>query len=349
MNLEGLAVVVGLFEMVYIGLNDDDVRALKRVSKTVYDAVGRISVRGRAERVVRHYPSRAAFWAIHTFRNPCDRHTAIEHMLHVIHADDDGYGGALAGAMIRDAEDRKRLIHSGNGLYANDTTSLVCIIGGGDSDDVQSLRLLLRFPGISITDMDHYGHTVLSAACTRGNFRIVQEVMRVHTDAARQMVRSFSHFKLFEQFSPIHFAAANGHSAILHELLRDEYADFVDPNTRSLCHNSNNIGRSALSWACSSGDVNAVRILLECSRIDISKGIMGDDPSLFEDEFNPLYVASGVGHLDTVRLLLKWPEFSENKKAIASAISIANSSGFSVVADLLLGYMPVFVFHERLQ
>ena len=134
----------------------------------------------------------------------------------------------------------------------------------------------------------------LQEACSEGNIKIVKQCLKLDLDLNGR--DSYG-------MTPLHLASEGGHDEIVAELLKQNVN--ID--------DKNKIGFTALHIASKNGFVKIVAMLLQYgAKIDLyagnkPEGCNGCDlagPPCYPDG-NALFLASGYGHVDVVKLLLK--------------------------------------------
>ena len=136
----------------------------------------------------------------------------------------------------------------------------------GQSDVVRKLVCV----GADITQRDSYGNTPLHIACRDGNMKIVQfltEPVRDHETTSalykvpqQEMPQDFSIVN-YDGMTCLHLAAVNKHIDIVRYLI-DKRAD-----VNMVEHKA---GRTILHYACISGDIFLVRLLLQHKMCNIN-------------------------------------------------------------------------------
>jgi len=123
-------------------------------------------------------------------------------------------------------------------------------------------------------------------------------------------------------YTPLLWAAKNGHDGVAKLLL--EHED-IDPNK------PNNCGSAPLLWAANNGHEGVVKLLL--SRKDVDPNRLGHDGQ------TPLYSAAWAGHGGVVKILLGHNDINPDKPDVYGQTPLfgAASNGHETVVEVLLG------------
>ncbi|MBI2791194.1 MAG: ankyrin repeat domain-containing protein [Gammaproteobacteria bacterium] len=183
----------------------------------------------------------------------------------------------------------------------------------GDEEQVSSL---LAKSGFNINARDQFGHTALHNACMRGHHRVVNILLNIagiNLDAVDEMNNN-----------ALHHAALNGYPKVAALLLANDLF-------KNQINNKNKSGKTALFCACT----KELRLFHLLVKLLLANNADATIPA--NDGSMPLHVASFLGNIETVRLLLSIPllplNAPRNDGRRPVELALINSK-FSVVALL---------------
>lgn len=158
----------------------------------------------------------------------------------------------------------------------------------GNVKQVSSLLAELKF---DINACDEFGHTALHNACMRGHHAVVNILLNAQGINLEVVDK--------KENNALHHAALNGYSKVVELLLaRDIFKIQIN--------NKNKSGKTALFCAC------LKELPLFHSVITLLLANNADATVTAHDGSTPLHVASFLGNIQTVRLLLEIPKLPLN-------------------------------------
>ncbi|XP_019858025.1 PREDICTED: serine/threonine-protein phosphatase 6 regulatory ankyrin repeat subunit B-like isoform X2 [Amphimedon queenslandica] len=196
------------------------------------------------------------------------------------------------------------------------------------NSDYDKVAELLQKGGVNIIATDKNKSTPLHLACTAGNERIVDLLIKKSADSlAPASQRSFINLTDGHENTPLGIACYKGHTQVA-ELLLNHGADINHTNSQQ---------RTPLGVACIEGHTEIVKLLLnhgaDINAIDINQN-------------TPLGNASIPGHMEIVKLLLKHgADINHTDKDHDTMIGIACIGGHTEIVKLLLEHGGADINH----
>jgi ankyrin repeat protein len=167
---------------------------------------------------------------------------------------------------------------------------------------------LLREKGASATRANSDGQTLIHLAASRGNVDVVRRLLRLDGGVAQLRTPDPDAAELALQ-SPLHIAAREGHHAVVKLLVEEGFP--IDSRDGD--------GRTPLSYACESGHLESVQVLL------IKKRFVGVN-STDKNRRTPLSYAAAEGHVDVVAALVGQGGVDPNIKDVEGKTALIHAA-----------------------